>query len=522
MNTLIKNIKQFRPQIRMRDLNFVKKYRLHRFKKSAVVLGSILVFLILNFLFSYISLRMDLSKGQAHTLSDSTKELVQKLENPVTITLYASDNIPARLQPLQREVIDILREYERTGNTVVQISAFNSEEDQETLQTLQQAGIIGIPVREQQQNEVSITEIYFGIIVQYQEKQEVIGQALDVENLEYNVTSAIYRLTNPELPKIAVIGSEEGLIPQQDELSVFKQVAASLFDVQNVAAPIETEETEEEVPITIDPASKTLLVFDSPQREFSDQELVAIDKYTAQGNAVVFTNGVTIDDSTLETASGEAKLHALLGKRGIAVQPNFILSSRAEMVNLGGQGFSLLIPYPMWLKTDAFNNEVNLFSGVGSLTFPWASSLQTKETKGFETRQLVETSDESWEQRSSFSPNPQQIPQPQQEDIETFVLAAESFAENGAKMMVIGSSRFIHNQYLSRESQNLEFILNVLSDYASDGALSGIGRRALSIYTLPSLPKSVQEVYKYTNILLFPSILGIYGAYRLFKRNRDQ
>jgi len=508
----------------MKNLNFVQRFQLYRFKKSFIVIASIAVFLVFNFLFSYISFRADFSKGNAYTLSDSTREIVKKLDKQVTITLYASDNIPARLQPLEREVIDLLREYERSGNIVVQISEFNPTEDQETVTTLQQAGITGIPIREQQQSEVSVTQIYFGIIVKYQDNQEVVSQALDVENLEYNLTSAIYRLTNEQLPQIATIGSDGGMIPQQDELSVFKQIAGRFFSIVPVSPqePAEGETADVTPELHVDPSTKTLLVFDSPQREFSDVEVAAIDEYSKKGNTVVFTNGVTLDDSTLEIASGEAKFHALLAAKGIDVQPDLVLSTRAEMVNLGAGGYSLMIPYPMWIQTDAFNTDVSYFSGVAGLTFPWVSSLQAKDTNGYTVRKLVDTTAQSWTQKGSFTTNPQEIPEPSQKDLGTFTLAAEATGTGKQKTMVIGSSRFIYNQYLSRETQNLEFVLNILSDYASGGALSGISRRSLSIYSLPVLPKSVQEVYKYVNILLFPAIFGAYGLYRLVKRGREQ
>ena len=162
----IKNILvQFGSFIKIKDLNFIQRFRLFRFKRSAIVMTSIAVFLALNLLFSYVSLRADLSKGKAYTLSDSTKTLVRDLKKPVTVTLYASDNIPARLQPLQREAIDLIREYERaTGNVKVQIAEFNPTEDQKTVEKITQAGISGVPIREQQQSEVSVTQIYFGII----------------------------------------------------------------------------------------------------------------------------------------------------------------------------------------------------------------------------------------------------------------------------------------------------------------------------------------------------------------------
>jgi len=493
----LNKIKQaLRPLLRIGSFNFMQKLRLERFKKSSIIIASIAVFLSLNLLFSYISIRADLSKGQAYTLSRSTKNMVKELSQKATIMLYASNNIPARLQPIQREVIDLLREYERTsGNVTVSIVEFNPVDDVKTLEKVQQAGISGFPIREQQQSEVSVTEIYFGIIVSYDKKQEVVAQALDVENLEYNLTSALFRMSSSSLPQVAVIGG--------DPLSIFKQVAGNLFSIQ---------------PMAVDTQAKTLLVLDQVETDITDDELATIAEYSKKGNTIIMTDGETVDGSTLQTASGEAKFHEFISTRGIVLNRDLVLSTQSEMVNLGGGGFSLLVPYPLWVVSGNFNTEASYFSGIGRLTFPWASSLEVIKKNGYTVRPIVQTSGEAWTQSDIFALDPQQIPQPRGEELGEFTLAAESTADAGNKMLVIGSSRFLQSQFLSRESQNMEFLMNVLSDYASDGKLSGIGRRIVSLYPLPNLQQSMQEFYKYANILGLPLIFAAYGAYRLMKR----
>lgn len=520
----MKNIKSITQKLgglkKLKGVNLVRKFQLEKYQKGTIVIASIVVFFVLNLVFSYISLRVDLSKGKAYTLSSSTKKLAQNLEEQATVTLYTSDNIPARVEPLQREVIDLLREYERAGGNVnIQIVEFNPTEDQETVQMLQQSGIAGLPVREQQQSEVSVTEIYFGIIITYGEKQEVIAQALDVENLEYNITSALYRMTNDSLPLVATISDTAAGFQQQDPLAIFKQVVGGLFLVQDVTSvpPAEGEESEE-TSLTVDPDAKTLIVIDSAESALSDEQLSAIDDYGQTGNTIIFTDGIAVDANTLQTASGEAQLYDIIAKRGMTVKENLVLSSQSEMVNLGGSGFSLFVPYPLWVVTGQFSDEASYFSGIGRLTFPWVSEIETQGTDEMSVRPLVLSSGSSWTQTQEAPLNPQQIENPAQDKLGEFTLAAESVLESGAKMMVIGSSRFIQSQYLSRESQNLEFMINVLSDYASDGALSGIGRRVVSLYPLPNLDSAAQEFYKYLNIIGLPLLFGAYGGYRLWRR----
>lgn len=523
MKKHIQRIRHFAQRVRHKtNWNIVETLHLNRFQKSAILAFAILAFLGVNLLASFISLRIDLSKGQAYTLSSSTRTLVAKLDKETVITLYTSDNIPARLQPIAREVTDLLREYERANRSVrVVIDRFNPNEDKDTVMKLQQAGIVGLPVREQQQGEVSVTQIYFGIIVTRGDKTETIAQALDVENLEYSLTSALYRMTNETLPVVSVMGATAGMFTQQDPLQVFKQIAGGLFDIQTVQPTTPVEEgSEEEQVVSIDKNTKTLIVIDDVNTTFTDADIAAIDAYLQSGNAIVLTDGVVVSDQDLATSSGEAKLHALLSKRGIKVNQDIVLSGQAELVNMGGGGFSLLVPYPAWVWATKFDDEVGYFSGIGRLTFAWTSSLESQKKEGIAVNNLVQSSEDSWVQSGTFSLNPQDIPDPNETDFKSLNVISESVANNGAKMMVIGNSRFINTQYLSRDSQNIEYLVNVLSDYASDGSLSGISRRSISLYPLPNLPKSLQETYKYSVILILPLLFVGYGAWRIVNRSK--
>ena len=506
-------------------VNFVQMFGLYRFKTSAIILTSIVIFLVSNMMLSFVSLRLDLSNGKAYTLSNSTKKMVRELKSSAEIKLYVSKNLPARLQPLQREVVDILREYERSsGNVMLTIVEFNPDEDLAISQEAQELGIAPIPIREQAQSEVSLTEIYFGLAINYNDKQSILAQSLDVENLEYNVTSAIYQMTRETLPKVAVMGIPDSFNPQQDSLGIFKQVAGRLFDVQIITTPQLFDQEElntEEVPFVIDPDVDTLVVIDSPSTDFTKQELAEIEKYAAKGNVIFMLNGITLED-TLATGEGEAGLIDLVKKYGISVEKNLILSGRSEFVNLGGGGFSLLVPYPLWIWTSDFSSEESFFTGVGRVTFPWASTISAKERNGYAPQEIIFTGKESWEQKDTFILDPQQIPEPAQNDLKVFPVAVESTKKDAGKIMVLGSARFILSNYLSQESQNLEFILNVLGDYASDGALSGISSRAVNLYPLPELPENVQEFYKYANIIVLPGIFALYGMWRLWKRNQSR
>ena len=208
----------------------------------------------------------------------------------------------------------------------------------------------------------------------------------------------------------------------------------------------------------------------------------------------------------------------ILKNYGIIIQENLLLSTSAELVNFGNDVVSFLTPYPFWLKTNVFNPSSSNFSNINQLTYPWVSSITVSKVQDVAVKELVKTTTQTWEQKSSFNLNPQEIKQPQEKDLKQYVITAEAEKKGGGHIVVVGSSRFLLDRYLSRDTNNLDFVLNVLSTMASGGELAGIHQRAVSFYPLPDLPQSQKDFFKYANILLLPALFAVYGAFRLIKR----
>ena len=136
------------------------------------------------------------------------------------------------------------------------------------------------------------------------------------------------------------------------------------------------------------------------------------------------------------------------------------MSANAELVNFGGGQISFLSPYPFWIKTNQLNTKSSYFSNVQQLTFPWVSSVAGGNW-------LIRSTSKSWEQKENFSLSPQNIPQPQVSELKQFAVGTEVKNKNGGKVLVIPSSRFILEKFLTRNSDNLEFVLNAVNDFAS-------------------------------------------------------
>ncbi|HRN70165.1 MAG TPA: GldG family protein [Candidatus Woesebacteria bacterium] len=513
----------------LQKANIVRWLGLDRYKMQIIIIGAIALFVVTNIALMPVSLRLDLSKGKAYTLSGSTKKIVSNLKDPVTITFFVSSDLPTRLHSLRRDVVDLLQEYDR-ANGKVDITIVDPKTDTKAAQKAQEAGIQELQFSQLQQDSYALNNFYFGILISYKDQKEALPQATDLGSLEYNITSAIYKLTNDSLPKVAIAGQQPQIIPQlPSALGTFTTVAERQFGIEFITPPeqapaAEGEPTPTPVPMNLTNDFKALLVFDKDTGDYSDTEIAQFKDYIAKkGNVIFFVDGLEIDPRQLTAAAGESKLVQLIKEYGIEVQPNLVLSENSELINAGNQSFTVYLPYPFWITTNNVNQDVSYVSNVNQLSYLWASSLNlNNKINNTTVRQIVSSTPQSWVQSNNFVLNPQQIAPATETQYKESVLTAESVNENRGKVMVISSARFITDEFQSRAANNLEFVLNVLNDYASEGALSGIRQRQIDIYPLPNIPPQMQQIFKYGNILVLPGIFALYGVYRLMKRNKKE
>jgi len=475
----------------------------NKFERPSIILFTLTIFILANLLLSSLPFRLDLSKGQAYTLSSSTKKIITKLDDIVAINFFFTSDLPTRLLPLKTEVSELLNEYQRNSRGKIVVKIIDQKKDEKSASEAKEFGIPELQFSQLEKDKYAVSTAYFGIGLTFAGKKDGIPQVTEPRNLEFNLTSSIYKLTRKEITKIGILGD-------QDSISNFKTLINQQFNLESITIDENTKEINKDV--------KTLIVFDDNKTIYNDKQIFLLKEYVEKGGkAVFFVDGVIVEDS-LTTAETTHNLFSLLESYGIKLNKNLILSTSAELVNFGNSTVQFLTPYPLWIKTNAFNLKTSYFANINQLTFPWVSSLTLNKVKGIETFGIISSSKNSWEQKDSvFNLNPQGIPTPNEKDLKSFIMAAESKKKN-SRIIVIPSSRFIQDRYLNSNSGNLEFALNILNDLASQGALAGIRSRTISFYPLPDLPETQKDIFKYSNILLLPVIFGVYGSIRLLRR----
>lgn len=488
----------------IKKINLLKFFKLEKAERPAIYALSFIVFIIINFFISNFSLRLDLSNGKAYTLSPSSKKILAKLDDLVNVEFFVSSNLPNRLTPLKNEVADFLNEYKKAGHGKLNIKILDPKKDEKAATEAKTLGVPELQFSQLEKDKYAISSAYFAIAILFGNKKVIIPQVTNIGDLEYNLTSAIYKVTNKEIAKIQLMGMATNT--QSDPLSLFKQVAERQFRI------------EEGDDIKAD--TKTLIVFDNDQTPYSETQITNIKNYLNRGGkAIFFVDGMWINDN-FTAGKANNNLLPILESYGVKINSNLILSASSELVNFGNETMQLVTPYPFWLVTNNFDQTSSYFSNVNQLTFPWVSSLNIIKKNGISLEALVKTTNKSWgvkENEGGISLNPQTIQSPKAADLKEFIISAQ-IKKDKTKIIVIPTSRFVVNQYLNQRSGNLEFALNALNELASDGALTGIRSRNVSFYPLPDLPETQKDIFKYANILLLPVLFGLIGAVRLIKR----
>lgn len=459
------------------------------------------VCIVFNLVMQTIPFRFDVSNGHAYSVSDASKNVMKNLKKPVTITFFVSRNIPSRLSSVRTEIDTFLTEYagQASGKKII-YRQLDPEANTNTQKELQKYSIPQLQFSQQDQDAFSLQNAYFGVGVEYGGRHASLPQVTDVSDLEYNLTAILYTLGKTSLPTVGIYGLENA----SESLQSITSASQLQFTIREESS--------------IESGASALMVFADGTKQYTDEEVAALEKYVKNGGSIIFfVDGVSID-SALAAAPAKHHLYGLLKKMGVGIEQNLVLSQASELVTFGqGQNaLPMVLQYPYWIKTNEFAKNSKL-SNITMLVFPWTATVVPTGT----ATTLVSTESQSWTQQSNFTVSPDQASRARANRLQSYPLVGEGRYGKGT-VMVIPSSKFIQDAYLARSNDNLELVLNTLNEYVSGGALTGIRRRSVEYYPLPALDTTTKNILKYIQIGLGPVIAVMFGVIVLTKRNRAQ
>ncbi len=501
---------------------------------------------VINIIFLGKFYRIDLTENKIYSVSEATKKVLKKLDDVINITIYFSkeEKLPPQLIDLKRQITDLISEYTAYGGANITYKFIDPDEDEELSERMQFIGIPKVQVNIFQKDKAEVAAVYLGMSIMFEDRKEVIPVIQNVQNLEYDITSAILKVTKKEPEVIGFVTWLKEQI-QQDPYMEIQRSLQKQYQVKNVSLSVGAEGLKD-----ID----TLVIL-SPQ-EVTDIDKITLDQFLMRGGKLIYLIDMVRlkPGRQLETETVKTNITDLLGHYGFQIATDLVLDRSCSMAAFSGGGFfQFQLPYPFWPKVvkDGFDPNNPAVSKIETLTLPWTSSVRIKdkriEEKGLKATILAQTTPHGWTQKGRFNLNPQQRFSMDQSSVERVPLAVmisgifESYyakgkpndpnigelpedlqdtAEKESQVVVIGNSRFIQNEFLGRFPGNEIFFLNLVDWLTMGEELIGIRSREMTERPIPEISEKKKALIRYLNIFGISLLLILFGLIKFIVKRR--
>ncbi|MBC6414736.1 MAG: Gldg family protein [Chromatiales bacterium] len=368
--------------------------------KSVCILLAILFLVLItlsNILFK--NMRLDLTENKIYSLSDSTRNIVAAIDQPLNLYLFftqeSSSNNPYYRKYYKR-VREILEEYKIYAGGKLRLNFIDPVPFSEDEDRASGFGIQRIPLEE------SGDVLYFGLAgsnaVGDVEKIPFLDPRREVF-LEYDIDKLLYTLMNPKKPIIGLMSAlpmypVEGLgaASRPNPWVIIEQIE-QLFEVQLVFT--DSEQIDEEIDVLMVVHPKNL----------ADKTLYAIDQYVMKGgNAIFFVDpyaeveeiplpsDVQMQDLSIKGSS----LNTLFKEWGFEVAERTVVTdfNNSLQISLPGQPPQRNILY-IGLNKNSIDREDVVTSALEQVNFAIASHIKVLDKEKIEMTPLMYTSKES-------------------------------------------------------------------------------------------------------------------------------
>jgi len=486
-----------------------------------IVIG---ILVMLNFFSYQISYRWDLTQNKDYSISRASKKTVTDLTDIVNIKAYFSTDLPVQFVNLRQEVADILDEYVNYSGGKVKVEFINPGSDEDTQRELYTLGIPQLQFNALEKDKLQVINGYLGMVVRYGDKTQTIPVIEDTSGLEYQITAAIKKVSSKQ---IAVVGLWQGngtLDPEKDISLAYKKLS-ELYEIKSVNFA-----SEKEIPKEIN----TLIII-GPQEKFKDDELKAIDAFLIKGGSLlILADGVKVGQN-LTAEKNDLGLNKILESYGIKLNNNLVLDVSSGMAAFS-QGFvTFSTNYPFWpkiIKQD-FDQDNVVTNKLESLVLPWVSNLDVNDDKVKEDKvsYLAKTTNKAWLQTDSFDLNPQlafsSTNQTGQYNLAVaisgkFTSAFTQTKTESGRLVVVGDSDFIRDNFLRNNPDNLVFFQNLVDSLSLDQDLINIRSKGIADRPIKELSDMTKAAVRYLNIFGLTVIVIIFGLIRYFLRRRSK
>ena len=380
-------------------------------KPGSKALAIALLFLglvLVNYLASSVPARLDLTAESIYSLSPGTKAMLGKIEEPITLNLYATQDtggLPIAYKNYAARVQEMLRQYVRASHGKLVLNVINPRPDTPEEEKAAAAGLTAQAMTQGGE------QFYFGLVAIQADQQKNIPAFTPQREqfLEYDLSKLIYGAQQIDKRKLGLLTSLPLQGTPQQEMQMMMMMRQQPQPGQFVAS--EWEQSFQLVKVDASatelPAGLDALAVIHPQN-LSAKLVFAIDQFLLAGKPVM----LCLDPSSQyfkrqsnpqQQMMGQppqnvsSDLPVLLNAYGLSYDPQKVVGDLENATQVQTQGG--IARYPIWLslRRESFNAKSLPTAQLKSTMFIESGSVASKPGNTLTFTPLVETSAQSGE-----------------------------------------------------------------------------------------------------------------------------
>lgn len=483
---------------------------------SVLLIAAIL--LVVNLLSKQFFLRADLTEDKQYTLGRATNDILENLEEPVTITAYFTEGLPTQYASIKDEFRDLLIEYNNRSKGKVAYEFKDPNSDQQLEQEIQQKGVQPVMIQIREKDQMVNQRAYLAASVKVGEQEDIIPFIQPGGAMEYALTTGIKKMAVSNKPAVGFVSGhgEPGL----DQFPQAYQAMAILYTPE---------------PVTLDaeiPMKFGTVAMIAPSDSIPPRHFATLDQFLGRGGKLFL--GVNAVDGDFSTAQGTAKttgLETWLRQKGVQIEPSFIVDNNAGQISVRQGNF----PFPMQVKFPYFPN-IGKFSdhpitkGLEAVMLQFASPITFAGDTSAKFTPIAYSS-----ARSGTINTPMQFDVqkrwagpdfPMSNLVVAGVLEGNLVGNVPSKIVIVSDGDFAVNgprgqQQQQKPKDNISLLVNGVDWLSDDTGLIDLRTRGATSRPLDEIPDGKKATLKYLNLLLPIGFVLLYGFFR-FNRRRSQ
>lgn len=526
--------------------------QIHNKKQFTTYILLILVIIVIfNIALRSLFFRIDLTKNNIFSLSNSSKIVIKKLDDRMIAKVFFSENLPGQYANSRRYLQDILEEYQAYSKGRFHFEFINPDQDEEAMQEAQSFRIPPVQLQVIENDKMEVKKVYMGLVLLYNDKNEVLPVIQNTTGLEYDLTAAIKKLTSSEMNVVGLYSGNNDVSTEN-----FQQILRQTYNVRSVGLA-------NKIPDNIN----TLLVH-GIRDSLSLDELYNLDQYVLRGGKL-FIGSSRINADFQKGIGHEIKtnLHNFLENYGVQIGKELVFDRICEQIQIQQQqGFFSIassVAYPPFIKVQNFNKDNIIVKNLEQVwmffTNPivnvknddsFVSLMKSSNASGFlnvSQKPSMDNGMYTMVHGYDISPDIKDSPQNSNPGLRNFSAGPQTLAAlvkgnftsffadsidknqekgfiqstNEGEIVVVGVYDFFNDKTIGGIQTNMNFIINTIDYLAGDDELIEIRSRGVTSRPLDELSKSSRSFWKWLNILLPTILLILYGLFRM-RLNREK